>query len=137
MQTGQQLDREAILQLERRAISDLIIQTDATGLGRGLERLRTPGKYVIATNARMEAVCLCWNGRDDSVVTAEILAEIFAEVKDLGLRKPVRVYGARSPVGETNSYQFCQIPDEILARLQITEAEETGSLQEVDCEAPT
>ena len=121
LQAGAQLDREAILQLERHAIADLVLQTDVTGYGRGIEKLRRPAKYVIGHNARMEAIALYWNGPDDSVVTLPVLTEVFEEVKELGLAKPIRVYGATSPVGETATYHFRQIPDEILAQLQLYE----------------
>lgn len=53
---GSQLDREAILEFERRAIADLIRQTDVTGFGRGLQKIRQTARYVIGHNARMEAV---------------------------------------------------------------------------------
>jgi len=53
---------------------------------------------------------------------------VFKEVKELGLLKPVRMYGTTCMVGETDSFRFCQIPDEILAALQI--AEEQGDSED-------
>jgi adenine-specific DNA-methyltransferase len=119
---GRRLNRDAILELEREAIANLILHTDATGKGRGL--LRVAGAYVIAQNARQEAICLCWNGRDDSAITRKILVAMFAEAEERGLRRPLRVYGATCDVGETESFRFCQIPDEILAALQIADEDE-------------
>jgi adenine-specific DNA-methyltransferase len=46
---------------------------------------------------------------------------MFEEAKKLGLNKPLRVYGTTCTVGETESFRFCQIPDEILAALQLAE----------------
>jgi adenine-specific DNA-methyltransferase len=119
---GKRLDREAILELQREAISNLIIQTDATGRGRGITKIR--GKLVVGSNPRGEAICLCWNGRAKSKVTSEILAAMYDEAKARGLKRPLRVYGSTCDVGETDSFRFCQIPDEILAALQIDESDD-------------
>lgn len=117
--TGRKLDREAILELERATIANLILQTDVTGHGSGLRKV--PGEYVIGSNARGEAICLCWNGRKNSTVTRGVLVAMFEETKALELRRPMRVYGSTCEVGETDSFRFCQIPDAILAALQLVE----------------
>jgi hypothetical protein len=46
---------------------------------------------------------------------------MFAEAKALALNKPIRVYGSTCVVAETESFRFCQIPDEILAALHLAE----------------
>lgn len=117
--TGDRVDRDAILQLEREAISNLIIQTDVTGSGRGLARVN--GEYLIGKNVRGEGVALCWNGRKNSVVTREVLRAMYQEAKALGLLRPLRVYGTTCDVSETETFRFCQLPDEILAALQLGE----------------
>jgi adenine-specific DNA-methyltransferase len=117
---GRRLDRNAILELEREAIANLVVQTDATGKGKGI--MRVAGEYVIAQNPRQEAICLCWNGRSKSAITRDVLVAMFEEAKTRGLRRPLRVYGSTCDVGETDSFRFCQIPDEILAALQIDES---------------
>lgn len=116
---GRRLNRDAILDLEREAIANLIVQTDATGKGRGITRV--PGDYVIGHNGRQEAICLCWSGRNNSAITGDVLSAMFDEAKNRGLRRPLRVYGSTCDVGETSStsFRFCQIPDEILAALLI------------------
>ncbi len=121
--TGQRVDRDIILELEREAIANLIIQTDITGVGQGIEKLPTAA-HIIGYNSRNEAIALCWNGRHHSAVTRDVLREMFQEAKGLGLNKPLRVYGTTCTVGETESFRFCQIPDEILAALQLSEDEE-------------
>jgi len=122
--TGQRVNRDVILELEREAIANLIVQTDVTGVGRGITKLTAT--HVIGFNARNEAIALCWNGRHHSTVTRELLGEMFAEAKELKLSKPLRVYGTTCTVGETESFRFCQIPDEILAALQLTEDDESS-----------
>lgn len=121
LHTGQRLNRDAILELEREAVTSLIIQTDITGVGRGIKKVA--GRYIIGSNARNEALALCWNGRTRSTVDRTVLRAMFEEAKALGLQKPLRVYGTTCTVGETESFRFCQIPDEILAALQIAEAD--------------
>lgn len=126
---GRRLDRRAILDLEREAIRNLVIQTDPGGTAGGLSRIN--GEYLVATNRRRQAVALHWNGRHDSTVTPEVLAAIFAEVDALGLERPVRVYASSSELSESDSFIFCQIPDEILAALQLDEEDE-----ELDAPSP-
>ena len=128
------MHRQAILELEREAIANLIVQTDITGVGRGIQKIA--GTYIIGSNARNEGIALCWNGRDGSVVDRTVLRSMFEEAKSFGLRKPIRAYGITCPVGETESFRFCQIPDEILAALQLAE-EEIDDVEEVDLEAVT
>jgi adenine-specific DNA-methyltransferase len=122
---GRRLNRDAILELEREAIANLIIQTDATGKGRGISKVN--GTFVVGHNTKQEAICLCWNGRTKSRITRDVLVKMFDEAKKLGLRRPLRAYGATCDVGETESFRFCQIPDEILAALQLDEADEALS----------
>jgi len=125
---GRRLNRDAILELEREAIANLIVQTDATGRGRGITKVR--GKYLIGANPRGEAICLCWNGRTRSKVTSNVLAEMYEEVNGRGLKRPLRVYGSTTDVGETDSFRFCQIPDEILAALQLDASDDGASAAE-------
>ena len=118
---GRRVDRDAILDLEREAIANLILQTDATGHGRGIAKVA--GEWVIGTNNR---------GRGDLPLLERPHAQqgdqrragtMYDEAKRLRLKRPLRVYGSTCDVGETDSFRFCQIPDEILAALQIDEAE--------------
>ena len=46
------------------------------------------------------------------------------------MNKPLRVYGSTCVVGETDSFRFCQIPDEIVAALSLSD-----QADEVDGEA--
>ncbi len=119
--TGRKLDRSAIISLERDALANLICQADETGRGRGITRL-TGQKYIIAKSPRAEAICLVWKGADDSEVTPEDLRKAATEVSEAGLKRPFRIYGTFCRVADVpTSWKFCQIPDEILAQMHITE----------------
>jgi len=122
LEAGRRLNREAILDLERKAITNLIVQTDITGTGVGIKRI--DGLHVIGCNHRREALCLRWNGRADSAITNDVLISMFEEAKTLGLHKPLRVYGSTCVVGETDSFRFCHIPDEIMAALHLSDEAE-------------
>lgn len=87
------------------------------------------GTHVIGKNPRSEAVCLRWAGRDNSHVDADLLRAVFAEVDQLGLKRPVRIYASTSEIGESDSFTFCQIPDEIMASLSLDD-DELGMLVE-------
>ncbi|WP_081444560.1 site-specific DNA-methyltransferase [Anaeromyxobacter dehalogenans] len=117
LKTGRELDRDAILGLERDRIINVICQTDRTGVGGGGIKRVDRGRYVIGHNKRDEAIALVWNGRANSAVTVKIVDEALAEVAKFGLKTPLRIYGTVCRISETRSFTFCQIPDEILASL--------------------
>jgi adenine-specific DNA-methyltransferase len=119
LRTGRELDREAILGLEREKIIAVICQTDRTGAGTGIRRLDKQ-KWLIGVNSRGEPIALVWNGTTGSRVTTKIINEALAEATKLSLKMPLRVYGTTCAVSETRSFRFCQIPDEILASLAAT-----------------
>jgi len=116
--TGKKIDRKAIIGLERGALASLICQSDETGRGKGITRL-TGYKYIIGQNHRSEAICLVWNGNEDSEVTTDDLREAAEEVTTAGLKRPFRIYGTFCLVGDTPSWRFCQIPDDIMAQMHI------------------
>jgi len=116
MRTGRELDREAILGLEKEKIIAVICQTDRTGAGSGIRRIGGR-KWIIGANERGEGIALVWNGSTDSRVTTSIINAALSETKALELKTPLRIYGRTCAVSETRSFRFCQIPDEILASL--------------------
>ena len=123
--TGRKLDRQAIVTLERDALASLICQADETGRGRGITTV-SGYKYIIGRNHRTEAICLVWQGADKSEVTPNILKAASKEVSQAGLKRPFRIYGTFCRVGDTQSWKFCQIPDEILSQMHIAEEFESG-----------
>ena len=133
MRTGAELDREAILGLEREKIIAVICQTDRRGgFASGIRRVQKQ-RWLIGVNARNEPIALVWNGTTNSRVTTKIINASLAEAKKLNLKTPLRIYGTTSTVSETRSFRFCQIPDEILAAL-VTREPTDGS--EADGNAP-
>ncbi|WP_052193402.1 site-specific DNA-methyltransferase [Microbacterium sp. ZOR0019] len=116
--TGAQLDREAILSLEKDKIAAVICQTDRSGTRSGIKPIGGK-KWVIGSNQRGEALALVWFGSTNSQVNASVINEALAEAKGIGLKTPMRIYGTTCTISETKSFVFCQIPDEILAALQI------------------
>jgi adenine-specific DNA-methyltransferase len=129
LKTGQKLDRQAIISMERDALAGLICQADETGRGKGITAL-SGHKHIVGKNHRSEAICLVWNGIGDSEVTPELLKAISNEVTAAGLKRPFRVYGTFCRVGDTASWKFCQIPDEIVAQMHIEEE----ALSEAECQ---
>ena len=101
-------------------MASLVCQADETGRGSGIATL-SGYKYIIGKNQRSEAICLMWQGVNDSEVTPDILKEAAKEVSKAGLKRPFRIYGTFCRVGDTQSWKFCQIPDEILAQMHIEE----------------
>ncbi len=118
--TGRKIDRAAIVDLERDSLASLICQSDETGRGRGISAVQNY-KYLIGRNHRSEGICLVWNGSKDSEVTPEKLRECSLEVSASGLKRPFRVYGTFCRVGDTTSWKFCQIPDDILTQMHLRE----------------
>ena len=118
LRTGAELDREAILSLERTKVINVIVQTDRTGLAGGVRRIAGK-RYVMGANRRNEAIALHWEGRDGSTVTGKIVNDALKEAGSLGLATPMRIYGTSCKISETPSFVFCQIPDEILAALDL------------------
>jgi len=117
--TGRKLDRKAIVGLERDSLANLICQSDETGRARGISRL-SGFKYIVGKNLRNEAICLVWNGEDDSEVTRDDLRAAAKEVSEAALKRPFRIYGTFCKVADNGtSWKFCQIPDEILAQMHI------------------
>lgn len=123
MTTGPQLDRKAILGLERDKIAAVICQTDRSGTKAGIRPIRD-GKLIIGENPRGEAIALVWNGADDSAVDTAVINDALREAKERRLKTPVRIYGTTCSVSETRSFTFCQIPDEILASLHFEDEED-------------
>lgn len=120
--SGRQLDRQAILGLERDKIAAVIRQTDRTGARSGIRRVDKK-KWVIGANQRGEAIALVWFGSTDSTVDTDVINEALKEAADLGLKTPMRIYGTTCTISETRSFIFCQIPDEILMALHLEEDE--------------
>jgi len=64
----------------------------------------TGGRYVVAATKRNHRA-ICWAPKVD----ATVLRAIFEEVDALGLKRPIKVYGYTSQVGETETFRFEQV----------------------------
>jgi adenine-specific DNA-methyltransferase len=113
---GEQIDREAFATFQRHTVIEAIRQADASGRGSGIKPV--DGKWVIGTNGRRQAICLGYHA-DGGAVTADDLREMYLEAQELGLARPLRVYGAACEVLESEGFSFFQIPDELLANLSV------------------
>lgn len=114
---GKQIDREAFATFQRAHIAEAVRQADLSGKGAGIKPVE--GTWVIGRNRRNEAICLCYKGPGESVVTIDDLTEMFVEAKKLGLAKPLRVYGTACEVVEDDTFTFFQLPDELLSNLSL------------------
>jgi adenine-specific DNA-methyltransferase len=120
-ETGRKLDRAAIVGLERNALANLICQSDETGRGKSITRL-AGHTYIIGKNPRNEAICLVWKGVDRSEVKRDDLQAAAMEVSKAGLKRPFRIYGTSCKVADVpGSFRFCQIPDEIMTQMHLTD----------------
>jgi adenine-specific DNA-methyltransferase len=98
---GEVIDREAFATFQRLTIIEAVRQADATGRAAGIRPI--DGRLVIGANRRNQAICLGFIGEDGGTVTADMLGEMFIEAKELGLERPLRVYGAACGVIENES----------------------------------
>lgn len=117
LRVTRQIDAEGFASFQRHEIVAAIRQADASGRGTGIKPV--DGKWVIGVNHRNEAICLDWEGPDGGMTTAEDLRAMFEEAYRLGLSTPLRVYGDACEVYEDDSFNFLQIPDELLRNLSI------------------
>ncbi|MEV4043891.1 site-specific DNA-methyltransferase [Streptomyces sp. NPDC049744] len=121
--SGKQLDRQAILGLERDKIAALICQTDRSGVRTGITRI-TGKQWIIGSNSRGEALALVWQGPTKSRVNVETINAAITEARDLGLTGKLQIYGTTTTVSDTPAFTFKQIPDEILINLHLDENED-------------
>ncbi|WP_217565879.1 site-specific DNA-methyltransferase [Streptomyces sp. GbtcB7] len=121
--TGKQLDRKAILGLERDKIAALICQTDRSGVRTGIRAI-SGKQWVIGANQRGEALALVWQGPTNSRVDVESINAAIAEAREIGLSAKLQIYGTTCTVSETSAFTFKQIPDEILLNLNLEDPEE-------------
>ena len=104
---------KAIVSHERDTLATLICQANGWNIGG-----RLGWEFIIGKTTHDEAICLVWNGEQDSVVTTELVKGATKEVAAAGLKQPFRMYGLSSRVADTASWRFCQIPDEILVQMR-------------------
>lgn len=122
MKAGKPISGKYILESKRDDLVDIIL-TSHEGSAALDDVDAKKVKHIIGCDARGNAIALVWDpskGDASGHLTMKIHREILAEVKALKLKKPVIIYGSvnAGPNGSA-SYEFRQIPDEILAALEI------------------
>jgi len=123
LKAGKPISAKYILESKRADLIDVIL-TAHDGSEQLDDELAKVAKYVVGQDKDGKAIALVWDlnrGNEQGYLTREIYREIMDEVKAFKMKKPVFIYGSvnAGPNG-SSSYTFMQIPDEILAALEIT-----------------
>jgi adenine-specific DNA-methyltransferase len=123
LKAGKPISAKYILESKRADLIDVILTAHA-GSEQLDDELAKVAKYVVGQDKDGKAIALVWDinkGTEQGCLTREIYRDIMAEVKTFKMKKPVFIYGSvnAGPNGSP-SYTFMQIPDEILAALEIT-----------------
>lgn len=120
LKAGKPISDNYILESKRADLIDVIL-TAHEGSVQLDDELAKTAKYVVGHDKDGKAIALVWDlGKEteQGYLTKEIYREIIEEVKAFKMKKPVFIYGSvnAGPNGSP-SYNFMQIPDEILAAL--------------------
>jgi adenine-specific DNA-methyltransferase len=123
MKAGKPISGKYILESKRDDLIDIILTSHEGSVALDDEEIKK-SKYVIGRDSNNNAIALVWDpkkGAERGHLTMKIHKEILNEVKALKLKKPVFIYGSvnAGPNGSP-SYSFRQIPDEILAALEVS-----------------
>jgi adenine-specific DNA-methyltransferase len=122
LKAGKPISGKYILESKRDDLIDVILTSHEGSIA--IDDAEKSTKYIIGYDAHGRGIALVWDpakGDNGGHLTMKIHREILAEAKILKLKKPILIYGSvnAGPNGST-SYEFRQIPDEILAALEIT-----------------
>ncbi|GAB3799042.1 hypothetical protein GCM10028819_21500 [Spirosoma humi] len=121
------VDKRVIMGFERENMADIILQIIEEDSNR--HDCRFGGyKYLIGKTRLGFGIALVWekgNADGHQPLTRQIRSEIMKEAEQAGVTKPVYIYAVAnvSPIND-ELYRFQQIPDSILARLNMLEEEE-------------
>lgn len=121
------VDKKVIMGFERENMADIILQIIEEESNR--HDCRFGGyKYLIGKTRLGFGIALVWekgNADGHQPLTRQIRSEIMKEADQAGVTKPVYIYAVAnvSPIND-ELYRFQQIPDSILARLNMLEEEE-------------
>ena len=123
LKAGKPISGKYILESKRDDLVDIILTSHEGSVALDDEESKKI-KHVIGKDINNNAIALVWDpdkGAERGHLTMKIHKEILEEVKALKLNKPVFIYASvnAGPNGSP-SYMFRQIPDEILAALEIT-----------------
>jgi adenine-specific DNA-methyltransferase len=121
LKAGARISGKYIMASKREELSDIILTSHVGAVP--LDDDKSKPRYVIGKDAKGRAIALAWDhGKeaDAGRLTMERYREIMDEVKRMLLVRPVFIYATSNegPNGSPN-YTFHQIPNEILAALEI------------------
>jgi len=121
------IDKKMLMASDRENLADIILQIVEEDSNR--QDCRMEGyEYLIGKTRLGFGIALVWEAgkvRGFQPLTKEIRSKIMAEATRAGVTKPVYIYAVAnvSPQNDT-LYRFQQIPDSLLARLNLLEEEE-------------
>lgn len=116
-ESGGKITKKVIMESAHEQLADIILQS-ADDVGDRIDcRLENPSGYVIGKTRKGNAIALVWRGTQ--VLTNDIYYKILAETEKLKMKAPVFIYARANDAVDDNGYQFCLIPDKILAALGI------------------
>lgn len=118
MRVGPKIDLAAFESFKRQQLAETILQTDASGRGGGIKRI-DGRRFVVGRNARNEALCLFYDAAGHRPITGDILGEMYTEADELGLGRPLRVYGEACEVFGSESFKFFKLPNELANNLTV------------------
>src|SRR5581483_1478718 len=116
-ESGGRITRKIILEAAHMQLADIILQSADVG-DRIDCRVENPTGSIIGKTRKGNAIALVW--RKTQVLTNSIYMQVLAEAKKLKMRIPVIIYARANDAVHDDDYQFCIIPDKILAALGLT-----------------
>ncbi|WP_375416383.1 site-specific DNA-methyltransferase [uncultured Hymenobacter sp.] len=120
------VDKKMLMESDRENLADIILQIVEEDSNR--QDCRMDGyEYLIGKTRLGFGIALVWERgpiRGHQALTKEIRSKIMEEARQAGVSKPVYIYAVAnvSPLND-NLYRFQQIPDSLLARLNLLEEE--------------
>lgn len=122
-----EIDKAAIMASTRESLADIILQVVEDDSNR--IDCRVDGHtYLIGKTRLGYGIALVWepaNNKDQQLLTWPILEKILDEVEEAKLSKPVHIYATGNTAAVSDDlYRFHQIPDAILARLNLLPGDE-------------
>lgn len=112
-ESGGKITRKAIMEAVHEQLADIILQSAADVGDRVDCRLENPSGYIIGKNKKAQAIALVW--KTTQILTDEIYYKILEEAALLKMKTPVFIYARANDAVDDDGYQFCLIPDKILA----------------------
>ena len=124
-ESGGRITKQVIMEAAHMQLADIILQS-ADDVGDRVDcRIENPAGYIIGRTRKGFAIALVW--RNTQVLTNKIYMEILAEAAKLKMKTPVNIYARANDAVHDDGYQFCIIPDKILAALGlVNDSSENG-----------